>query len=280
MEYTINDLVKLSGISVRTLHYYDEIGLFVPSIRMANGRRYYSKNQLIRLMHILSLKDLGFSLKKIHSLLSKTPADNTIALKVQKEILLKEINQLQFRNAIIDVIISNYKGVYNMDMSEQEIKNNFSLLMSRKEIAKFFDENYAREKGKEYEDVYRSQLGEGKWKEHQEKIMQTNVKDALELGAESGQVAAALINAYANHAKEDSEEIQQLIAKALESQRKFMPDSISKKDCLCLRDQLTGWDFKNLQAKCSEKEFEELKKYHTFLYKAWTIFAEKNFPQE
>jgi len=280
MEYTINDLVKLSGISVRTLHYYDEIGLFVPSIRMANGRRYYSKKQLIRLMHILSFKDLGFSLKKIHSLLSKTPADNIIALKVQKEILSKEINRLQFRNAIIDVIISNYKGVYSMDMSEQEIKNNFSLLVNRKEFVKYFDENYVKEKRKEYEEAWGPQLGEEKWKECQEKLALTNMEDALELGAEGGRVAAGLINAYTNHAKEDSEEVQQLIAKELESQRRLMPGISSKQDYLFLRDQLMDWNFKELASKCSDQEFEEVKKYHTFLHKAWTIFVEKNFSQE
>lgn len=64
MEYSVKDLCKLAKVSVRTLHYYDEIGLLKPKIRMENGRRYYSGEQILKLMDIIFFKKKGFSLKK------------------------------------------------------------------------------------------------------------------------------------------------------------------------------------------------------------------------
>ena len=65
----IGDLAKQTGISIRTLHYYDEIGLLSPSHRTEVGYRLYSNQDIIRLQQIVSLRQLGFSLKEIHECL-------------------------------------------------------------------------------------------------------------------------------------------------------------------------------------------------------------------
>lgn len=91
MEYSVEDLAQISGVSVRTLHYYDEIGLLEPAIRMANGRRYYGVEQLLLLQEILYFKKTGFSLKKIKPLLELPYPKKAKALANQKQKLLKEL---------------------------------------------------------------------------------------------------------------------------------------------------------------------------------------------
>lgn len=63
--YTIGKLAEISQVSVRTLRYYDEIGLLLPSEKNAAGHRFYSNDKVAKLQHILMLRDLGFSLSTI-----------------------------------------------------------------------------------------------------------------------------------------------------------------------------------------------------------------------
>ena len=72
---TISQIAKLSGISVRTLQYYDEIGLLKPSSLSESGYRLYDEEALGKLQQILTLKELDFSLKEIQHLLSGAKSD-------------------------------------------------------------------------------------------------------------------------------------------------------------------------------------------------------------
>ncbi|MEM6436263.1 MAG: MerR family transcriptional regulator, partial [Cyanobacteria bacterium P01_D01_bin.115] len=65
----IGELAKQTGLSIRTLHYYDEIGLLVPSHRTEADHRLYGDEDIIRLQQILSLRQLGFALKEIRACL-------------------------------------------------------------------------------------------------------------------------------------------------------------------------------------------------------------------
>ena len=67
----IGELAQQTGLSIRTLHYYDEIGLLSPSHRNEIGHRRYSAQDIIRLQQIISLRQLGFSLKEIHECLER-----------------------------------------------------------------------------------------------------------------------------------------------------------------------------------------------------------------
>ncbi|XXT39095.1 MerR family transcriptional regulator [Sorangium sp. So ce513] len=67
----VGDLARQTGLSVRTLHYYEEIGLLSPSHRTASGHRMYSAGDVARLQQIKSLRELGFSLEQISGLLDK-----------------------------------------------------------------------------------------------------------------------------------------------------------------------------------------------------------------
>lgn len=69
-KWYVKDLSKLTKISVQTLHHYERIGLLKPSLRLSNGYRLYSENDLLRLQQIIALKFFGFKLSKIKELLS------------------------------------------------------------------------------------------------------------------------------------------------------------------------------------------------------------------
>ncbi|MFM1653546.1 MerR family transcriptional regulator [Brevibacillus sp. B_LB10_24] len=68
--WKVGDLANLTGLTVRTLRYYDQIGLFSPSGQTESGHRLYSESDLSRLHQILSLKELGLSLEEIKSVLT------------------------------------------------------------------------------------------------------------------------------------------------------------------------------------------------------------------
>ncbi len=68
----VGDLAKQTGVSVRTLHYYDEIGLLSPSKRTQTGYRLYTEDDIIRLQQIVSLRQIGFSLEQIRECLEQS----------------------------------------------------------------------------------------------------------------------------------------------------------------------------------------------------------------
>jgi DNA-binding transcriptional MerR regulator len=73
--YTVKQLAKLSGVSIRTLHHYDQIGLLKPA-RLGNNRyRYYEEPEVLRLQQILFHRELGFSLQEIAALLDRPGFD-------------------------------------------------------------------------------------------------------------------------------------------------------------------------------------------------------------
>ena len=91
--YLIKYVSEISGVSVRTLHHYDEIGLLSPQ-KKENGYRYYSEEDISFLQMILFYKYLGFSLKKIKELLKKEDGEVLNHLKAQLKLMQKEKQKL------------------------------------------------------------------------------------------------------------------------------------------------------------------------------------------
>lgn len=87
MQYTVNQIAKIAGVSVRTLHYYDAIGLLKPSFIKENGYRYYEEKELIRLQQILFFKELDFSLEKIKKIIDSPHFNIQQALLDQEKLL-------------------------------------------------------------------------------------------------------------------------------------------------------------------------------------------------
>ena len=84
----INEVAKVSGVSSRTLHYYDKIGLLKPT-KLENGYRGYTANDLDKLQQILSYKFLGFKLSKIAEILNNK-SNHLEILEEQRQLILKE----------------------------------------------------------------------------------------------------------------------------------------------------------------------------------------------
>jgi len=95
MVYTVKKLADLSGVSIRTLHFYDKIGLLKPAYHGENGYRFYLEEQLERLQQILFFRELGFELKEIHKIIRCSDSDKMGALAAHKIILQKKKLRLQ-----------------------------------------------------------------------------------------------------------------------------------------------------------------------------------------
>ena len=94
MSHTVGDVARLAGVTVRTLHHYDQVGLLSPTGRTASGYRQYSDTDLERLQQILGYREMGFSLDDVAAVLDGA-ADPVDHLRRQHQLLLDRIDRLQ-----------------------------------------------------------------------------------------------------------------------------------------------------------------------------------------
>lgn len=97
----VGTLARLAGVSVRTLHHYDEIGLVVPSGRTAAGYRKYGRSEVERLQEVLFFRELGFALDEINQIVSQPGYHRVIALERQRELLEAKAGHLL---ALVDAV--------------------------------------------------------------------------------------------------------------------------------------------------------------------------------
>ncbi|MCX4907757.1 MerR family transcriptional regulator [Streptomyces sp. NBC_00878] len=102
MSYSVGQVAGFAGVTVRTLHHYDEIGLLVPSERSHAGHRRYSDVDLDRLQQILFYRELGFPLDEVAALLDDPEADPRAHLRRQHELLTARIEKLQKMAAAVE----------------------------------------------------------------------------------------------------------------------------------------------------------------------------------
>lgn len=121
MKMQIKEFATLTGVSIRTLHYYDEIGLLKPAyIDELTGYRFYNDTSLLRMQEILFYRELDFSLKDIQHILSSSDYDKESILKEQKNLLILKKKRLE---RLICAIDDSMKGAIDMkafDNSEFE----------------------------------------------------------------------------------------------------------------------------------------------------------------
>ena len=113
----INEVVKLTGVSARTLQYYDEIGLLIPK-KLGNGYRDYSDGNLDKLQKILFYRFLKFKLNDIKELLDGD-IDSLKILEQQRELILKEKEKFEIILHNIEKTIKTYKGEQKMTIEEK-----------------------------------------------------------------------------------------------------------------------------------------------------------------
>ncbi|MEG0377153.1 MAG: MerR family transcriptional regulator, partial [Eubacterium sp.] len=95
MKYTVKTLADLAGVSVRTLRYYDEIGLLRPEYVDTSGYRIYEQAQIDELQQILFYKEMGISLEEINKMVHSDDFDHLAALKEHRQQLEKKQEQLK-----------------------------------------------------------------------------------------------------------------------------------------------------------------------------------------
>ena len=113
----INEVAKLTGVSARTLQYYDEIGLLIPE-KLNNGYRDYSDENLDKLQKILFYRFLKFKLNDIKELLDGD-IDSLKILEQQRELILKEKEKFEIILHNIEKTIKTYKGEQKMTIEEK-----------------------------------------------------------------------------------------------------------------------------------------------------------------
>ena len=125
----INELSKLTGVTVRTLHYYDEIGLLKPSEVTDAGYRIYDNKALETLQQILFFRELDFPLAEIKKIMLSSNYDKNIALKKHKELLVQKKNRLE---KLINLVNNTMKGTDIMSFKEFDTT---SIEMAKKQYA-------------------------------------------------------------------------------------------------------------------------------------------------
>jgi DNA-binding transcriptional MerR regulator len=108
--YQVKELARLAGVSVRTLHYYDELGLLVPSGRTPAGYRLYTDDDVLRLQQIVIQRELGLPLEQIRRALDDPDYDRRAALVRQREELAKRAERTQDMLRAIDRALAKIDG--------------------------------------------------------------------------------------------------------------------------------------------------------------------------
>ena len=117
----IKEFARFTGVSVRTLHYYDEIGLLTPArVDASSGYRYYDESSLLRMQEILFYRELDFSLKEIGRILSSDDYDKHKALEGQKALLLLKKERLERLIAAVDGAMKGENVMRAFDNSKFE----------------------------------------------------------------------------------------------------------------------------------------------------------------
>lgn len=122
--YTVKKLAELAGVSVRTMHYYDQVGLLKPEYRTANGYRHYGEGALVRLQQIMFFRELDFSILEIKEIMNRPDFNVLEALENHRGLLKKRRKRLDELLATVDRTVKKLKG--EIDMSIKEYYKGFS----------------------------------------------------------------------------------------------------------------------------------------------------------
>lgn len=194
--FTVKQLSKLAGVTPRTLHHYDAIGLLKPSRVGDNGYRYYGEDALLRLQQILFYRELDIPLDDIKKIMAESRFDVLGALQSHKDALNKQVARLNRLINTVDNTIHHLKG------------NN---IMSEKAYFEGFNEEEQEKYALEAEELYGAegvQASMKKWKgysaEQKRRIMEEGSKNytdmiaAMPKGADSPE-AQAIVERWRKH---------------------------------------------------------------------------------
>ncbi len=180
MDYTVQALAKLAGVSGRTLRYYDNIGLLKPSYVNESGYRIYRREQLDRLQQILFFRELDIPLQEIAAALDAPDYDREQTLRQHREELLRRRDRTDALIHTIDRTIQDQRG-------EKEMSDN--------EKFEAFKQNLVDENERKYGAEIREKYGEQAVAESNARMMNLSREQYDEMQALSGGILTALESA-------------------------------------------------------------------------------------
>jgi DNA-binding transcriptional MerR regulator len=186
--YSVGTVADLSGVTIRTLHHYDEIGLLSPGGRSDAGYRVYEDSDLERLQRILFYRELGFTLKEISTIVDDPNTDSMGHLRRQRGLLVERIKRL---NAMVDAID------YEMETRTMDIN------LTPEERFEVFGDFRPEDHAEEAERRWRES---DSYKESNRRVSKYTKEDWLKLKAEGEEVEARLAAAFGDNLAPDSEE--------------------------------------------------------------------------
>ncbi|MDQ3931339.1 MAG: MerR family transcriptional regulator [Actinomycetota bacterium] len=118
MSYSVGEVARFAGVTVRTLHHYDETGLLSPSGRTRAGYRRYAEEDILRLQQVLFYRELGFPLEKIANLLDDPQVDTLEHLRRQHDLLTARIRRLEKMVAAVELTMEARQMGINLTPDE------------------------------------------------------------------------------------------------------------------------------------------------------------------
>ena len=178
MEYSVGQVAAVAGVSVRTLHHYDEIGLLQPSARSAAGYRLYDDADVDRLHQVLVYRGLGFSLEEVAAVLDDRSVSATEHLRRQRDLLSERIGELEDMRLTIDRLL---------EARSMDIK------LTREEQFEIFGENWH---GDEYAAEAEERWGDtDAWKQSQARTSQYTKDQWVQIKAEGDDLSRRFVEA-------------------------------------------------------------------------------------
>ncbi|WP_019202359.1 MerR family transcriptional regulator [Tsukamurella sp. 1534] len=192
-EHTVGVIARMTGVSVRTLHHYDEIGLVVPSGRTPAGYRVYSAGDVERLHQVLTYRELGFPLEQIATLLDDPSADALAHLEEQRKLLSERIDRLHRMVAAVEEMMNSKKS---------------GIALTTEEQVEIFGDNWL---GDEYAEEAEQRWGDtDAWKQGRARTATFTKDDWKRIKAEGDALEAAFADALARGVAPGSEEANAL----------------------------------------------------------------------
>jgi DNA-binding transcriptional MerR regulator len=213
MAYTVKQLAETAGVSVRTLHYYDEIGLLEPSWQAENGYRHYDDDAVLRLQQILFYRELDLSLSEIKTILDEPDFDILTALQAHRDGLKAKIKRLQGLIKTIDRTIMHLIG--EVDMSKKQLFRGFT-----------------PQEEKRYEEEARQRWGDEEVGASYQRWNSYSQQKKEAIKSEGGAIYLDLVSAIEAENSPTSPEVQAMIARWHQHLRYFYEPSVPRLQAL------------------------------------------------
>lgn len=188
MSYSVGQVASLTGVTIRTLHHYDKIGLLPPSGRSAVGYRTYEEADLERLQRILFYRELGFALEEIATIVDDPRTDVVGHLHRQRELLTERIKRLR---AMIEAI--------DYEMEAQTVGIRLTPEERFEVFSDFHPEHYADEAEQRWG-------GTDAYRQSQHRVASYTKEDWRQIKSEEEEVRANLAAAFAAGLAPDTDE--------------------------------------------------------------------------